>query len=113
MNAGKQDTAEQSAEILLRDNPDPINAISVHMYKEGNYPFEAPDLKGLVQSVQQCAIRAQKPLFIGEFGAPSDLGKEQARAVFTEIVSAIETYEVPLAAFWVFDMPGGGDPWKL
>lgn len=88
----KPDTPEQLAEVLLADHADPINVISVHVYK-------APErLKGAAAA----ARRAKKPLFVGEFGvlgAPS----AEARRRFAELLALIETHRACLAALWVYD----------
>ena len=101
------DTAAQFREILLRDNPDPLDTICIHLYpeKKGGYPGGATSYRAGVALAQQFARQSGKPLFIGEFGVSTDqLPAEQHHAVFAEMVGAIEQEQVPLAAFWVFDL---------
>ncbi len=103
-----QDTESQFAEILLRDNPDPIDTICVHVYRDakGLYSGGARTIDEAVGVANQYALRAGKPLFLGEFGAERQLGTpQQQRAVFEEFLQAIDRHRVPLAAFWVFDLP--------
>ena len=111
----KKDSASQFESVLLRDNPNPFDALSVHIYAEANpdYAGDAETLTGLVQTMQAVSTRAQKPLFIGEFGAPRTLGKEAERAGFAALIKAIETNRVPLSAFWVFDYPGQDKDWNV
>jgi len=100
------DTKEQFARILRRDNPDPFDVISVHVYpvKNHRYAAGAKTLESLIRTVQTYSLQARKPLFIGEFGASAELGKEKERAAFTKLISAIVENRIPLSAFWVFDL---------
>ncbi|MBN2295360.1 MAG: cellulase family glycosylhydrolase [Pirellulales bacterium] len=101
------DTRAQFKEILLRDNPDPFEIICVHIYprKNNNYSGGAKSLGELVKTIREVSTRANKPLFIGEFGSCQSTTPRQNREEFEELVAAIETNNVPLSAFWVFDFP--------
>ncbi|MBG7606435.1 MAG: hypothetical protein IZT59_00150, partial [Verrucomicrobia bacterium] len=57
--------------------------------------------------------RTKQPLFIGEFGAPKTLGSQKEKALFAEILGAIEANNVPLSAFWVFDHPNQNMDWNV
>jgi hypothetical protein len=110
------DTEAQFGEILLRDNPDPMNGISVHLYRDpkGLYPGGARSLDEAVGLAAQFAARAGKPLFLGEFGAERQLGpRQKQQAVFEEFLRAIEKHRVPLAAFWVFDYDQQDNDWSV
>ncbi len=111
----KPDTPEQFREILLRDNPAPFDTLCVHVYpaKENGYPAGAKSLDELVASLQQNARRAGKPLFIGEFGVSSPAGAEPDEATFAELLAAIEKHQVPLSAFWVFDLAAQDKDWNI
>ena len=111
----KADAPEQFREILLRDNPSPIDTICVHVYPEEKkqYPAGTRTLDELVGLVQQAARRQRKPLFIGEFGVGVRGSKEQEQAAFTELLAAIEKYQVPLSAFWVYDFAGQDEQWSI
>ena len=67
------DTPEQFAEMLGLVNPEPINAMSVHLY--------AVDESRLGQAAQD-ARKLNKPLFVGEFGAP---GRRLRRSKFAAV----------------------------
>ncbi len=41
------------------------------------------------------------------------MGKEKERAVFQELVEAIENQDVPLSALWVFDFPPQDKDWNV
>ncbi|MGE5610265.1 MAG: cellulase family glycosylhydrolase [Bacillota bacterium] len=88
-----KDTPEQYEQMLLGDNPDPMNVISVHAYGE-------VDIKPSLQIAQ----KAKKPLFVGEFGT---LGGDDvpSRSAFLKMLAWIESEPVPLAAVWAFDCP--------
>ncbi|HEX2973255.1 MAG TPA: cellulase family glycosylhydrolase [Tepidisphaeraceae bacterium] len=88
-----KDTPEQYEQMLLGDNPDPMNVISVHAYGE-------VDIKPSLA----IARKAKKPLFVGEFGV---LGGDDApsRVAFMNMLHWVETEPVPLAAVWAFDCP--------
>ena len=63
--------------------------------------------------MQEISGRTKQPLFIGEFGAPKTLGSEKEKALFAEMLGAIEANNVPLSAFWVFDHPGQNMDWNV
>jgi hypothetical protein len=102
------DSPAQFSEILLRNNPDPLDVISVHLYPDARkvYVGGTHSYRAAVALAQHYARQAGKPLFLGEFGVATDqLPVEQHRAAFTEMLAAIEQEDVPLAAFWVYDLP--------
>ena len=105
------DTPEQFAEILRRDNPDPFDTICVHVYPEakGVYPGGARSPAALVAALAAESRKAEKPLFVGEFGVSEKEPAAAVRGQFEELLGAIETEGVPLAAVWVFDLPAQGD----
>ena len=109
------DSAEQFNEILLRDNPDPLDTICIHLYPDkGGYPAGTTSLQAVVALTQKLAVQAGKPLFIGEFGVTQEeCTREQQQAVFAEMLGAIERERVPLAAFWVFDLYLQHNDWNV
>jgi hypothetical protein len=108
----EKDTREQFSGILLRDNPDPFDVISVHVYGSSGQA-NTKSIAELVATLQDISASAGKPLFVGEFGASATLGKDKERALFLEILRAIEASKVPLSAFWVFDYPGQNKDWNV
>jgi len=88
------DSPGQFAEMLLGDNPDPADTISVHIYK---------DAIGRLTEATETAKRAGKVLFVGEFGVEGT-GPESEQQ-FKTLLGLVEQAEVPLAALWVFDFP--------
>jgi hypothetical protein len=88
-----KDTPEQFAEMLEKVNPDPVNAISVHMYEHNDQRLAM---------AMEVSRKMDKPLFVGEFGAPGETPKamEDAR----RLLKAIVDDGVPIGALWVFDL---------
>ncbi|HOH42403.1 MAG TPA: cellulase family glycosylhydrolase [Candidatus Hydrogenedentes bacterium] len=108
----KRDTTAQYCRELLRSHPEPFKLISVHLYPEAqtsgyfNLPFCSYEhhLATLIAT----AAPAGKAVFVGEFGAASleeRSGAEGAQENFYQLLKAIETSGVPLAALWVYDFP--------
>ena len=110
----KPDDAEQFREVLRRDNPDPMNGISIHIYPGQSFPADATNLAQAVKLSALEAIAAGKPLFVGEFGVSRQAGPiENQKRIFGELLAAIENAHVPLAAAWVFDFPGQDQDWNI
>jgi len=96
----KKDSPEQYTQMLLGDNPDPMNVISIHAYDDFDV---APSL--------QIARAAKKPLFVGEFGASG--ADDDAREKFLLMLKSIEENPVPLAALWVYDYRAQDNKWNV
>lgn len=110
----KPDSREQFREVLLRDNPGPVNSICIHLYPAKAYPVGAKTIGEAVALSQEMAKAAHKPLFIGEFGVERKQGEvAEQKAVFNEFLTAMEQQHVPLAAFWVFDLPMQNQDWNV
>ncbi len=111
----KPDSIEQYAQVLLRDNPAPFDTIYIHAYPQAKnkYSASAKSLTQMIKTTQKISLKARKPLFIGEFGAPMTLGPDKERAGFLEIMDAIEANNVPLSAVWVFDHSGQSKDWNI
>ena len=113
----ERDTVEQFCEILQRDNPDPFNTLSVHIYPNRKpdelYQGGAKDIPSLMQLLQKQAESSGKPVFVGEFGASAEMGKDAAREAFREIVNSIESSGIALAAFWVFNYSNQDGSWNV
>ncbi|MCI0478819.1 MAG: cellulase family glycosylhydrolase, partial [Anaerolineales bacterium] len=101
-NNWKKDTPEQFAEMLAAGNPDPINAISIHVYDDA--PLR-------LTNALVAARNLKKPLFIGEFGVKGP--RAESEAEFRKLLAAIETNAVPLAAVWVFDFKPQDQDWNI
>jgi len=92
LNTWTEDTPDQFAQMLVGDNPDPVDIISVHAYE---------DAAQAIRDARFVAAAVGKPLFVGEFGAPGP--RAESEAGFMALLAAIEEAQVPLAAAWVFD----------
>lgn len=92
-NTWTKDTPEQFAEILALANPDPICAISLHAYEDDYQRFAA---------AVEVSRKLNKPILIGEFGAPGETPEDAAK--YRRLLQAIIDHHIPLAALWVFDL---------
>lgn len=101
----QHDTPEQFAEMLAADNPSPVNTLSVRGYDL------TTDIGRLDQSMT-VAHATRKPLFVGEFGVPG-YNTEASKVTFSQILSALATNQVPLAALWVFDFEDQRKDWNV
>jgi endo-1,4-beta-mannosidase len=109
------DTVEQFGEILRRDNGDPFNAISVHVYADDQLPAGAKSIPELLKILNAEAASIHKPLFIGEFGVSRRRAGSfnEQKNQFAKLLAAIEQADVPLSAFWVFDLPEQNGDWNI
>jgi hypothetical protein len=109
------DTVEQFGEILRRDNGDTFNAISVHVYPDEQSPPGAKSIPELLKILNTEAASIHKPLFIGEFGVSRRRAGsfDEQKKQFAELLTAIEQSNVPLSAFWVFDLPEQNGDWNI
>lgn len=90
------DTKEQFQEMLAKVNPDPVSGISVHAYGD-------KDCDRCLAWSGDASRKMNKPLFVGEFGAPGTT--PEGEATFRHLLKTIEDSSIPLAALWVFDLP--------
>lgn len=97
------DTADQWAAMLLGDNPDPINSVSVHVYEAD---------VDRIRVATAIANHAKKPLFIGEFGVAGPPTPE-SKAKFAALLAAVEAEDAPLAALWVYDFAAQDSDWNV
>ncbi len=101
------DTREQFARMLQRDNPDPIDTLTIHLYAgaEGQYFPDRAGLREIVRVATHASRAAGKPLFVGEFGASRQLSEAVERQKIRQLIDIIEQLQVPLSAVWVFELP--------
>jgi len=104
------DTEEQYGQMLAGNNPDPMDTLTVHLYKEEQRFGRPVTFKDVVQVTMDVSKKLKKPLFIGEFaydiaayGGTDNYSREQADRVLAEMFAAIEEAVVPISAFWVYD----------
>jgi hypothetical protein len=109
-----QDSREEFAEILRYENPDPLDALSVHQYEQTERRFGTEvSVADFLRICVRESLKARKPLFVGEFGADESAGHHVAAARFDQLLDAIVTTGVPLAALWVYDFAGQDGTWNV
>ena len=113
----KADTEAQFRQVLLRDNPDPIDTISVHVYpgaRTGFFADRTVDLAGLMKATASVAAEAGKPLIVGEFGVGvSKEGPATERPAFEKLLADLEAARPALTMLWAFDHSGQKDSWNV
>jgi hypothetical protein len=102
----KHDTEDQFKEILDFYHPEGMDLLQIHWYPHQTRRFDR-DLTFLesFQIYMSTADKLNKPLFVGEFGVEGP-ATEENKALFFEMIQAIEESEVPLAALWQYDFFG-------
>ncbi len=112
-----RDTLAETALVLKRDNPDPVDTVSVHIYT----PEVGQPMPGNTSTVEEAlalmsrmATALHKPLFLGEFGIQRKEGNSnEQRARFQRMLDAVVKERVPLAAFWVFHKSDMEKDWNV
>lgn len=108
------DTVDQFRSILRRDNADPFNALSIHLYPGEKLPAGATSITELLSIVLEEAASVHKPLFIGEFGVSRRAGPlDDQKRQFASLLTAIEHSGAQLSGFWVFDFPEQNSDWNI
>jgi arylsulfatase A-like enzyme len=111
------DSRDQTRETLRRDNPPPLDAISVHVY-DGDNPAKdlaawATNRLDYLCALKEFARADGRPLFVGEFGVPRDAKGATSRANLEQMLDDLEAAAVDLAAFWVFDLAMQEKDWNV
>ena len=104
------DTREQWMMMFKGDNIGAdCESIHVYPYQDGSYfPEKAP-----IEELIKLCNSTGKPLFIGEFGAPEELGAEGARTFYDRLIKVILEERVPLSDLWVFDLDKQEGIWNV
>lgn len=110
----RMDTPGQFSDMLERDNPDPFDVVCVHVYPNAKsyYIGGAKSLDAAIGLIARYAKQQDKPLFIGEFGSDAQPDQAAEKKVFMDELNSIERCDVPLAAFWVFDLSSQNGHWN-
>lgn len=101
------DSRWQTQKIIKRDNPDPINTLSVHFYADNEFfKRKKIDYVSFIENIMEVAKKEKKPVFIGEFGLCNGEGLSLSKASgeFKKLLSVMKKSRIPLAALWVYDL---------
>lgn len=108
----KPDTPQQFGMILLRNEPAPINTLSMHLYPDqegtsGKY-FTQPStatFNDILAAAMAESVIANRPFFLGEFGVnTATLGASGAMDKFNQMTDSIMNNRVQMSSLWVFDL---------
>ena len=112
----KSDSREQTMEIIQRDNPAPLDTVSIHLYADHPVQKEcaawATNHVQYLAPVMELARGLKRPVWIGEFGLADQKDPAETRAMFGRLLTDMEQAGVDLAAFWVFDL-GNQKTWTV
>lgn len=101
------DSREQTLAILQRDNPAPLDTLTLHLYADKPVAREwatwADSSFKYLSAVKGLAKEMKRPVFVGEFGLASKGDEAAERSQFEQLLSAMNDADVDLAAVWVFD----------
>jgi len=110
------DSPAQAREIILRDNPAPLDTITIHFYGIHNVDTELGkwvlNRQHYLMWLRETADQLMRPIFVGEFGLADKSGGPPSRPVFEAQLAEFEKAGIDLAAFWVYDRAGGGGGWS-
>ena len=113
----KSDTLEQAKEILLRDNPAPLDTMGIHIY--GDHTPEK-ELGNWVQNrlayfkwLRGLADDVKRPIFIGEYGCAIQESPEKNRETYEALLKEMTEANIDMAAFWVYDLPSQNKDWNV
>tara|TARA_B100000809_G_scaffold44375_1_gene38696 strand:- start:1069 stop:2277 length:1209 start_codon:yes stop_codon:yes gene_type:complete len=109
------DTIDEYKSSLESQNPNLINSFTIHVYqKEQSKRFaELPgaSITAIIKTSMAHSVAMKKPLFIGEFGVNIATDNKK-HTLFREFLTAIETNNVQLSCFWVYDFSHQNKDWN-
>lgn len=108
------DSPAEFGRVLIADNPDPYDTISVHIYpRKGGYAGGYGDAAAFCRAMKEISRAVGKPVFVGEFGVPAKPGDPAGeKKAFAALLAAVEKGGIPLAALWVYDH-AGQEEWNV
>lgn len=115
LNSWDTDTKAQWTQMFIQDSPTGIDSISVHLYPmhDNSYFEDKVKIEDVIKHCNKIANIEGKPLFIGEFGAPIQMGKEKEKEFFFRVVNSIRENSIPLSALWVYDFDHQNADWNV
>lgn len=91
---------------LIRNNPDPVDTLTIHFYPfhpDAGTGLPGHPLEETLLTCIQAGRESNKPLFIGEFGPGETPDLATRKAQFETILDLLVRNQVELSAAWVFD----------
>jgi len=102
------DTREQWIAQLVKNNPDPVDTISIHFYPfhtQAGIGLKDQPLEETLDASLAAAREAGKPLWVGEWAASETSDPALRREQFQTVLDLLVEREIQLSAVWVFDFP--------
>ena len=102
------DSAEEWIAQLIKNNPDPVDTMSIHFYpfhKEAGVGLANKPFEETLDACIEASKRSGKPLWIGEFAGAEIPDVALRREQFQKVLNLLLARQVQLAAVWVFDYP--------
>jgi hypothetical protein len=111
-----QDTRNQFEEIVVLDNPDPVNTFSIHVYPASDslhYSDDIRSLYDLMGDVKTLGDQHAKPCIMLEFGVAATEPYSVQTSFMDIYRSAILDHGISLAAVWVYDFESQAGQWSI
>lgn len=111
------DTQAQAKEIILRDNPAPLDTVGIHFYGDhkpekelGNWVLSR---LAYLKWLRGIADEVKRPIFIGEYGCAIQASPEKNRETYEALLKEMTETNIDMAAFWVYDLPSQNKDWNV
>ena len=115
-NTRDKDSIDESEIMLREDNPDPIDTITIHAYKELMLAFKwSNNISDSFLFAKRVSEKTKKPIFVGEWGIPNSMEESANKKDMEEMVASIKAANIQLSAVWVFDLKdhNTGPKWSI
>jgi len=102
------DTVDEWITQLIKNNPDPVDTLSIHFYpfhKEAGVGLAKKPFEETLDASIEASKRSGKPLWIGEFAGSEIPDAALRREQFQKTLDLLVARKVQLTAVWVFDYP--------
>lgn len=100
------DLPEMWVKHLIRNNPDPVDTLTIHFYPfhpDAGTGLPGHPLEETLLACLQAGRESKKPVFVGEFGPGETPDLATRKAQFETILDLLVRNQVGLSAAWVFD----------
>lgn len=110
------DSPTQFRAALGQVTPNPLDVVSVHLYpdREGQYfGFgNSSQFSDILREVGKTGRSLGKEVFVGEFGVPRMVDRDEEKRQFRRLLDSIVGAQVNWAALWAYDF-GHQEKWSV